>query len=342
MVKLSLSLILLISYSSFAQALDELFELHLWNNFIKSYDKQYFSDEHETFRFNIFKENLNYIEKHNEEFSQNFHSYTLGVNVFADWSFEEFQTKMLGVSLDSFSNQRSSKGTFTRLPKNVKIPDKMDWRKKGAVTPVKNQGACGSCWAFSTTGSLEGAHFRVSHKLVSLSEQQLVDCSTIDGNNGCSGGLMDNAFKYIEEVGGLDTEDSYPYKAIDDKCHFKNNSIGSKCSGFIDIVSGDEKALMEAVATMGPISVAIDATRNFMFYKEGIFEDETCENGRFNLDHGVLLIGYGSDNKTEDFWIVKNSWGTTWGEKGYIRMGRNLNNMCGIATYASYPLVKAD
>jgi cathepsin L len=261
------------------------------------------------------------------------HSYTLGVNAFADWTFEEFKDIMFGTRRNMTTNKRGATSTFVRLPKNVQIPDNTDWRDMGAVTPVKNQGRCGSCWAFSTTGSLEGAHFRATKALVSLSEQQLVDCSGKDGNQGCNGGLMDNAFKYIEENGGLDTEDAYPYHAHNQKCHFNKKAIGSTCSGFVDIPSGQEDALKEAVATIGPISIAIDATEDkFMLYKEGVFVDDTCQNGADSLDHGVLVVGYGTDNSTKlgdaaDYWIVKNSWGPEWGEKGYIRMARNLNNV---------------
>ena len=217
------------------------------------------SDEHEAYRFDIFKKNLDLIEKHNEDYSFGLHSYTLGVNSFADWTFDEFAHKMLGtrVAADKKIDARQSVGTFLTLPESVQVPNSVDWRKLGAVTPVKNQGACGSCWAFSASGSLEGAHFRATHKLVSLSEQQLVDCSFDEGNSGCGGGLMDNAFLYIEDAGGLDTEESYPYHAMSEQCHFKNNTIGSTCSGFIDIHSGDEKALMQAVATIGPISVRL-------------------------------------------------------------------------------------
>ena len=165
---------------------------------------------------------------------------------------------------------------------------------------------------------MEGAHFRASGKLVSLSEQQLVDCSGKDGNQGCNGGLMDNAFKYVEETGGIDTEDSYPYHAHNQKCHFNAKTVGSTCSGYVDVPSGKEDALMEAVATVGPISVAIDATEDkFMLYKEGVFVDDGCTNGPDSLDHGVLVVGYGTDNSTtattlrqgspvNDYWIVKN------------------------------------
>lgn len=145
----------------------------------------------------------------------------------------------------------------------------------------------------------------------------------------------------------MDTEQSYPYHAHDEKCHFNKKTIGATCSGFVDITSGDETALQQAVATIGPVSIAIDVTEDkFMFYKSGIFVDDECSNQRESLNHGVLVVGYGSNStdnaggKSMDYWLVKNSWGESWGESGYIRMARNNNNMCGIATAASYPLVK--
>lgn len=331
--------------------LNDAFVSHLWNKFKKSHGKTYFSEEHETARFNIFKANVDLIEKHNSEFSMGMHTYTLGINHFADWTVQEFKAKMLGVRPNITSIRGGSTFTFMRLPTDVKLPDSVDWREKGAVTDVKNQGECGSCWAFSTTGSLEGQHFRATNKLVSLSEQQLVDCSKKYDNQGCNGGLMDNAFKYVQENGGLDTEDSYPYHAKEGKCKFNKQTIGATCTGYVDVPSQDEAALKEAVATVGPVSVAIDATEEkFMLYKDGIFVDDSCGNGEDTLNHGVLVVGFGSnstnnglfgrESSTPDYWIVKNSWGTGWGEGGYIRMARNKENMCGVATAASYPLVK--
>lgn len=330
--------------ANLAYGLSEVFNLHLWNKFKKSHGKTFLSDEHEAFRFDIFKKNLDLIEKHNSEYSMGLHTYTLGVNYFADWSFEEFKNKMFGTRVGN--GTRHNLGTFLRLPKHISLPDEVDWRKEGAVTEVKNQGECGSCWAFSTTGSLEGANFRANGKLVELSEQQLVDCSGKYENQGCNGGLMDNAFEYIKENGGLDTESSYPYHAHQGRCHFKKKTIGSLCSGYNDIPEGNEEALKEAIATVGPISIAIDATEGkFMLYNGGVLVDDTCGNQPNNLDHGVLLVGYGTEknsitNKDQDYWIVKNSWGPGWGEEGYIRMARNVDNMCGVATSASYPLVK--
>jgi len=212
----------------------------------------------------------------------------------------------------------------------------VDWVSKGAVTGIKNQGQCGSCWSFSTTGSVEGVHFLSTGKLVSLSEQNLVDCSTSEGNDGCNGGLMDYAFQYIIKNHGIDTEASYTYSATGpNACRFKAADVGATISSYRDVASGNEADLATAVDKQ-PVSVAIDASHtSFQLYSSGVYYEPACSSSQ--LDHGVLAVGYGTDGSS-DFWYVKNSWGTSWGQSGYIWMSRNRNNNCGIATAASYPI----
>jgi len=222
-------------------------------------------------------------------------------------------------------------------PLNAQIPASVDWRTKGYVTGVKDQGQCGSCWAFSATGSLEGQWFHKTGKLLSLSEQNLVDCSGDQGNEGCDGGLMDQAFTYMKEK-GVESETDYPYTAEDGDCKYQPSKKVASDTGFVDIASGNETALTTAIATVGPISVAIDASADsFQLYQSGVYNEPACSSTE--LDHGVLAVGYNTDPTGGDYYIVKNSWGTDWGMKGYIWMSRNKDNQCGIATASSYPTV---
>ncbi|NWU00731.1 CATS protein, partial [Urocynchramus pylzowi] len=216
------------------------------------------------------------------------------------------------------------------------VPEALDWRDKGCVTEVKNQGACGSCWAFSAVGALEAQVKLKTGNLVSLSAQNLVDCSGMYGNKGCAGGFMTEAFQYIIDNGGIESEESYPYTAQNGTCHYNASARAASCSRFLELPEGDEAALRDAVATVGPVAVAIDATRpGFFLYRSGVFDDPQCSQ---EVNHGVLVVGYGSlENK--EYWLVKNSWGVHFGDAGYIRMARNASNLCGIASYASYPLI---
>ncbi|UYV60940.1 CTSL [Cordylochernes scorpioides] len=279
----------------------------------------------------IFEENLKKIVQHNLEYELGMHSYHLGINKYSDWSSQEFTKRMNGliVSEDRTMDLYEPSG-------DMELPSSLDWRSKGYVTGVKDQGQCGSCWAFSTTGGLEGQHYRKTGKLVSLSEKNLVDCST--SNNGCDGGDMVEAYKYIIKNGGIDTEESYPYMDEKDQCTYNKSNIGATCKGYKRI-NQDEESLKQALAAEGPISIGIDASGdNFQQYKGGVYNNPYCKNGENDLDHGVLLVGYGQENGI-DYWLVKNSWSEWWGEKGYIKMSRNKNNQCGIATDASYPIV---
>jgi len=227
---------------------------------------------------------------------------------------------------------------YKRDPNQILVDD-VDWRTKGLVTSVKNEGQCGSCWAFSTVTSIECAWgLHVKKNAVSLSAQELIDCSGSYGNYGCNGGLIDTSFQYIIDNKGVDTEESYPYKAqTGDVCLAKNGTVGASISSFKDIQSGSEKVLMSAVMNIGVIAGAIDASQtSFQFYSSGVYYDAQCSPT--NLDHGVNIVGYGSD-KGQDYYIVKNMWGTGWGANGYVLMSRNRNNNCGIATMNSYPIV---
>merc|ERR1712003_65348 len=268
----------------------------------------------------IFMENKARIARHNQRAHSGEKSYFLKMNHYGDLLHHEFTGAMNGYDFTAkklLRAQPDNDRVTWIAPENVELPAEVDWRTQGYVTPVKNQGQCGSCWAFSTTGSLEGQHFKKTGKLVSLSEQNLVDCSTKFGNHGCNGGLMDYAFKYIKSNGGIDTEESYPYKAKNGKCHFSKSDVGATDTGFVDIPEGDEAALQKAVATVGPISVAIDASHfSFQFYHSGVYNEKHSSSSQ--LDHGVLAVGYGTYQGTA-YWLVQNSWGPSWGMKGYIR-----------------------
>jgi len=304
-----------------------------WESFKTTYNKQY-DEQFELVRRIIWESNIKYIQSHNLAYDEGKHSYALGMNKFGDLTHQEFKALYMG--LKQSPKNRSTDSLYMKLSNVKDLPDTVDWRTKGYVTPVKDQGQCGSCWAFSATGSLEGQYFRKSSTLVSFSEQQLVDCSKSFGNQGCNGGLMDQAFDYIKSK-GIEREEDYPYTARDGKCKFNAAKVVTKDAGHTDIPQGDENSLKEAVATVGPISVAIDASHSsFQFYKHGVYDESACSSTE--LDHGVLAAGYGTDNGN-DYWLVKNSWGGSWGQKGYIWMSRGKDNQCGIATAASYPLL---
>jgi len=298
----------------------------------------------EHFRMKIWMENKAKIEKHNRLAHKGHKSYHLAMNQFGDLLHHEFTALMNGYQSRSKFNYTGTdvplRGAKYLPPAHVtSLPENVDWREHGAVTPVKNQGQCGSCWSFSTTGALEAMHHRATGVLTSLSEQNLVDCSRKYGNQGCNGGLMDAAFQYIKDNGGIDTEKSYPYEGEDDKCRYNPRYKGAWDVGFVDVEAGNENALKTAIATQGPCSVAIDASHeSFQFYSKGVYRDEECSPE--NLDHGVLAVGYGIDEASGSaYWLVKNSWSEKWGHDGYVKIARNEDNMCGIASSASYPLV---
>jgi cathepsin L len=290
--------------------------------FVKDYKKQYPIEEFFD-RYNVFKANLEMVEAHNAGPA----TWKMGINQFADLTKEEFK-QYLGLRPRDNSYIRSK--NVAEVP-NIPTAD-IDWTTKGAVTPVKDQAQCGSCWAFSTTGSMEGVWAITSGNLVSLSEQELVDCAGSYGNQGCNGGLMDDAFQWIIANNGLASESDYPYTARDGQCVARTSV--AKISGYKDTPQGDESSL-ETLLQDRPISIAIEADQSsFQMYRSGVFTGPCGDQ----LDHGVLLVGMGTDSTTgQPFWRVKNSWGSSWGDAGYIRFIRG-KNMCGLSDMASFPV----
>jgi cathepsin L len=296
----------------------------------------YDSASERDYRESVYNHNVQKIAKHNAHG----HSWRLAVNQFADMNRVEFARLYLN-GYNNSTHNRVRRFNYSLLKNVSALPSSVDWTAKGAVTPVKDQGQCGSCWAFSTTGALEGAWFLKHKVLVNLSEQQLVDCSTAEGNQGCNGGLMDYAFQYVINNKGLTTDKAYPYTATGpNKCVAKGLPVAARASSFKDVPTNSQTALMAAVVQQ-PVAVAIEADENsFQFYSSGVLT-KPCGT---NLDHGVLLVGYGTDSTGLDYYKVKNSWGASWGLGGYVLLGRGAQyngaqGQCGIQMDPSYPVV---
>ncbi|XP_063539024.1 uncharacterized protein LOC134748233 [Cydia strobilella] len=308
---------------------------HLFANFLATYRPDYMDDYKEmSRRFKIFRANVRKVHE------LNIHergSATYAITQFSDLTSEEFSSKYLGLkaSLKSENNIPMIKAA---IPK-IDLPKSFDWRDHGAVTEVKDQGQCGSCWAFSVTGNVEGQWKLTSGKLLSLSEQELVDCDKTD--QGCNGGLMDNAYRAIEELGGLELETDYPYEGADDKCIFNKTLSRVQISGSVNI-SSNETEMAQWLVANGPISIGINANA-MQFYVGGVSHPWKALCSPKNLDHGVLIVGFGIKeyplfNKHLPYWIVKNSWGKSWGEQGYYRVYRG-DGTCGVNQMASSAVV---
>jgi len=275
-------------------------------------------------RYSIFKDNLNFVDEHN---AQN-HSYTVGINEFADLTTEEFGKR---------NTLKRSSQPISALPhvspKNFAAPSSVDWRNSKAVSAVKNQGNCGSCYAFSSVSTIETGWALKHGTLWSLSEQQLVDCSTKQGNLGCNGGSPEGAYGFVMANGGIASEAAYPYTAVQQTCRSAAGT-GVRISNYRSIGPNNENAMLEAAALQS-VLVEIEADQQvFQFYSGGVLDATSCGT---TLDHGVVIIGYGTQS-SKNYWIVRNSWGPTWGESGYVRIVRG-KNMCGINLAPYYPIV---
>lgn len=302
-----------------------------FNNFLVKYNKVYINSIEQTLRKTIFDNNLQKIEEHNKKFEQGLVTYKLGVNNFTDLTEEEFAARFKTLVADESILKNGQQ--FQNLNVDVaSLPKSIDWRTyngTSVVTQVKNQGTCGGCWAFSTTGTIEAQLAIQTGELVSLSEQQLLDCDR--SNAGCDGGVVQQAYLYMKN-NGLTLGSNYPYVAYQRSCRKVKSKVWT--TGYVNIRQYNETDLKVAVATVGPVSVAINA-QPIQSYQSGIFSGY-CSS---QIDHGVLAVGYGTDPTTQqEYWILKNSWGSEWGENGYFRiaLGRGL---CGIARQACYPLI---
>ncbi|XP_070687246.1 pro-cathepsin H-like [Pempheris klunzingeri] len=302
-------------------------EFH-FKSWMAQHNKTYSTNEYNE-RLQIFTENKRRIDKHNA----GNHSFTMGLNQFSDMTFDEFKKAFLWSEPQNCS---ATKGNY--ISSNGPHPDSIDWRKKGKyVTDVKNQGSCGSCWTFSTTGCLESVTAINTGKLTPLSEQQLVDCAQDFNNHGCNGGLPSQAFEYIMYSKGLMTEQDYPYTAYDGKCVYKPDMAAAFVKEVMNITAYNEMEMVDAVGTLNPVSFAFEVTSDFMQYSQGVYTSTECHNTTDKVNHAVLAVGYGKENGSP-YWIVKNSWGTRWGIDGYFLIERG-KNMCGLAACSSFPQV---
>lgn len=300
---------------------------HNFEEFKQYFNKKYINVNEELYRFGNFKYNF---DKINEWNNFNNSSFNLSLNQFSDLNTTEF------ARLHNGYKYTQKKGENRDFIYNNNLPDNINWVNKNLVNPIKNQGHCGSCYAFSSVQALESAWAIKTGDLYSLSEQEIVDCDKLD--DGCNGGLMENVFNWTRDNGGLTTTSNYTYTGHDDICHFQKNQSIVQVKGYVS-VPNNTLAVMTAVVQQ-PVSIAINAnTFSFQFYHSGVYDPYFCKNDDASLDHGVGIVGYGTLHN-KDYFLVRNSWGETWGDKGYILMARgDHKNTCGLLNDVIYPIV---
>ncbi|KAJ7308327.1 hypothetical protein JRQ81_008862 [Phrynocephalus forsythii] len=318
----------LLALVTFSAALDPTLDT-AWEDWKRLHRKEYLEGEAASRRA-TWEDNWRMIEQHNWETSQGKHTYRLGMNHFGDLTNEEFNQKM-SCLLPRGARPATGNVSVFHGSATQKTPKRVDWREKGYVTPVKDQVGSGFGAA---VGALEGLYFKKTGELISLSEQNLVDCAWDLGNRGCQGGWPERALQYVQERDGLSTEDGYPYEGEEGLCRYQPENGLAKCTSVKKVKEGDEKALERAVATVGPVTVAIDARSSALqFYKSGIFSSTWASDA---LNHAVLAVGYVKNNRSRAYWIIKNSWSSYWGDKGYLYLKKGSNEL-GVADEACYP-----
>lgn len=306
-----------------------------FDQFVRIHNKNYHDDQDATVRKDTYRQNMRFIHSKNR---QNL-SYKLASNHLADLTDAEMRYRRGKMYSEGYNGGLPF--SYTEAERRDS-PESLDWRLYGAVTPVKDQASCGSCWSFGTVGTLEGANFLATGQLVRLSQQALVDCSWGYGNNGCDGGEDFRSYQWIMRHQGIPSEDSYGgYLGQDGFCHIDDPGVvkAFKIDHYVNVTSGDSDALKVALAKHGPISVAIDAGhKSLSFYSNGVYFEPQCNNTPDGLDHAVLLVGYGEING-QKYWLIKNSWSTYWGNDGYVLMSQKDNN-CGVATMPTFVIPK--
>ncbi|OCT66463.1 cathepsin S [Xenopus laevis] len=304
-----------------------------WQLWVKTHHKTYKDAEEEGARRTIWEETMKFITVHNLEHSLGLHTYEVGMNHLGDMTGEELAATMTG-----YTDKDDPLANMTEVPEeilNAQPPTSIDWRTRSCITSVKNQGTCGCSYAFSAVGALECQWKKKTGKLLTFSPQELVDCSSTEGNNGCRDGYLMYSFSYMRKY-GLRQESAYPYEGKEGKCTRKRRSNVGVVKRFYRIPSGNGDSLLKAVGTVGPVPGWIDASRQgFRMYKSGVYYDPHCTK---DTNHVVLVAGYGKQNGMT-YWLVKNSWGKGFGDNGYIKMARNYNKDCGITLHAVYPTV---
>jgi len=319
-----------------------------WQAFKARFGKQYSSLSEENSRRAMREMNMRTIKEHNDAANQGQHTFTLGENEFSDWTPAEYR-KMLGYKPSSVKTTTRRRRQASQPPMPVysntvslsTLPTTVNWTTAGWVGPVMNQGQCGSCWSYSSAGAIEAQYMNYTNTWVQLSEQNLIDCSSAKGNMGCNGGNIDDAFWYVQ-TNGIESLAAYPDVSnitgvSNSTCMFNPSQSVTSVVSWRNVLSGSEDALQQAVALAGPVSAAIDASLlSFQYYRSGVYAPTGCNPD--TLDHAILVVGYGVSNGLP-YWLIQNSWGTSWGINGYMMMARDSNNMCGIASAASFPVL---